>query len=121
MAAVGFNVIANWFLIPRYSFVAAGVITVLSEVVLLVLFATFLRRRNAGANWPQLVARPLLLTALMLAVMWLGSQLHLLVALVLGAAVYGVGLFALRIIGPEERAVFAAILPGALARRLGWA
>ncbi len=120
-AAVGFNVIANWFLIPRYSFVAAGVITILSEVVLLVLFAYFLRQRGAGANWAQLVARPLLLTAIMLAVMWLGSQLHLLVALALGAAVYAVGLFALRIIGPEERAVFAAILPGALVRRLGWA
>ena len=119
-AAVGFNVVANWLLIPRYSFVAAGVVTVLSEVVLLVLFAYFLRRRNAGVNWPQLVARPLLLTALMLAVMWMASQLHLVVALILGAAVFAVGLFALRIIGPEERAVFAAILPGALVRRLGW-
>ena len=119
--AVGFNVVANWFLIPRYSFVAAGVITILSEVVLLVLFAYFLRRRNADVDWQHLVARPVLLTAIMLAVMWLGNQLHLLVALALGAAVYAVGLFALRIIGPEERAAFAAILPGALVRRLGWA
>ena len=39
--AVGFNVIANILLIPRYGFVAAGIVTILSEVVLLFVFAFY--------------------------------------------------------------------------------
>ena len=56
----------------------------------------------------------------MLAALWLGGQLHLVAGLALGAAVYLVGLFALRIIGPEERAALSEVLPGAVTRRLGW-
>ncbi len=118
--AVGFNIVANVLLIPRYSYVAAAVITVLSEVVLLVVFATFLRRRGAGVDWLGLAARPVLLTGLMLAALWLGGRLHLVVGLALGVVVYLIGLFALRIIGPEERAALGEVLPGAVTRRLGW-
>ncbi len=118
--AVGFNIVANLLLIPRYSYVAAAVITVLSEVVLLVVFAFFLRRRGAGVDWLALAARPVLLTALMMGAMWLGGRLHLLIGLALGVGVYLIGLFALRIIGPEERAALGEVLPGAVARRLGW-
>ncbi|HRO23945.1 MAG TPA: flippase, partial [Promineifilum sp.] len=118
--AVGFNVVFNWLLIPRYSFVAAGIITVLSELVLLAIFAYFLRRRGAGIDWLRLIARPVFLTLAMLGVMWLGNQLHLIVALVLGVAVYAIGLVVLHIIEPREREAIKAILPGALTRRLGW-
>ncbi|HRO89893.1 MAG TPA: polysaccharide biosynthesis C-terminal domain-containing protein, partial [Promineifilum sp.] len=118
--AVGFNVVFNWLLIPRYSFVAAGIITVLSELVLLAIFAYFLRRRGAGIDWLRLIARPVFLTLAMLGVMWLGNQLHLIAALVLGVAVYAIGLVVLHIIEPREREAIKAILPGALTRRLGW-
>jgi len=118
--AVGFNVVFNWLLIPRYSFVAAGIITVLSELVLLAIFAYFLRRRGAGIDWLRLIARPVFLTLVMLGVMWLGNQLHLIVALVLGVVVYAIGLVVLHIIEPREREAIKAILPGALTRRLGW-
>ena len=118
--AVGFNILFNWWLIPRYSFVAAGIITILSELVLLVIFAYFLRKRGAGVDWLHLVARPALLTLIMLCVMWLGYQVHLIIALALGILVYGAGLIVLRIIEPDEREAIKAILPGALTRRLGW-
>ncbi len=118
--AVGFNIIFNWIFIPRYSFVAAGIITVMSEVVLMAIFAYYLRQRDMRMDWLRLVARPALLTALMIGVIWLGSQAHLLVGLGLGAAVYLAGLFGLRIIEPDERAAMAALMPGALVRRLGW-
>lgn len=118
--AVGFNVVANLLLIPRYSYVAAAVITVLSEVVLLAVFSYYLRQRGAAVNWLQLAGRPALLTALTLAALWLGGQLHLLIGLAFGVAVYLIGLFALRIIGVEERAALGDVLPARLARRLGW-
>jgi len=118
--AVGFNVIFNWLLIPRYSFVGSGVITILSEVVLLIVFAYYLRRRGAGIDWLRLAARPVLLTAIMLAVMWAGYQIHLVVALALGVATYLAGLAVLRIIDPHEKEALAAVLPRGLVRRLRW-
>lgn len=118
--AVGFNVIGNLLLIPRYSYIAAGVITILSEVVLLLVFSFILRQREVAINWVQFAARPLLLTGIMLAVMWLGYQIHLFVALLAGVVVYLVGLIVLKIIGPEERQALGAILPSSIAVRLKW-
>ncbi len=120
VVAVGFNILFNYLFIPRFSFVAAGITTILSEVVLLVMFAHYLRQRGAGMDWLRLVARPVLLTAVMMAVMWAGNRLHLLVALALGVIVYLAGLTVLHIIEPQERQAMAAILPAGLTRRLGW-
>ncbi len=116
--AVLFNIIANLIFIPRYSYVAAGVTTILSELVLLVLFDFYLRQRMPGINWGVLWGRPFLLTAVMFGGMWLGGQVHLVVGLVIGAVIYLAGLFLLGIIGVEERKVLGNILPNDLARRL---
>lgn len=118
--AVAFNTIFNWLLIPKYSYIAAGVITILSEVVLLAVFAFFLKRRGAGIDWLPLAARPTLLVAIMLLAIWVGNQVHLFVGLALGVVVYLGGLSALRIIDPDERDTLLAVLPQALTRRLGW-
>jgi O-antigen/teichoic acid export membrane protein len=116
--AVGFNIIANLLFIPRFSYVAASITTILSELVLLLVFAYYLRRRMAGVRWDRLLARPLLVTAVMIAVMWAASQIHLALAVVLGGAVYLGGLWALRIVGDAERRILADILPAPIAARL---
>ena len=118
--AVGFNVVANLIFIPRYNFIAAGVITILSEVVLLLMFAYYLRQRDARIGWMHLAGRLVLLTAIMLTAMWLGNRIHLLVALVTGVIVYLVGLLALRVIEEDERSAIVAVLPGSVTRRLSW-
>jgi O-antigen/teichoic acid export membrane protein len=118
--AVGFNIAGNWLLIPQYSFVAAAVITILSEVVLLLVFSYILRRRAVYLNAFQLAARPVLLTVLMVAVMWVTNQVNLFVALAAGIAIYLGGLIFLRIIGPDEQNAMAAILPLSWAGRLKW-
>ena len=117
--AVGFNVIANWILIPRYSYVAAGITTILSEVLLLVVFDYYLRKRMPGINWFHFAWRPVFLTAVMIGAMWLANQFSLIVALIVGTVVYLVGLRVLRIIGPEEKRVLSSILPGSVSARLG--
>jgi O-antigen/teichoic acid export membrane protein len=121
--AVGFNIVTNWLLIPivgyPYGYVVAGVTTILSEVVLLILFDYYRRKRMGGLHWIHFAARPLLLTAVMVSLMWLTSQIHWLVSLVIGVLVYLVGLWMLRIIGEEELVVLRRILPGSLAARLG--
>jgi O-antigen/teichoic acid export membrane protein len=115
--AVLFNIIANLIFIPRYSYVAAGVTTILSELVLLLLFDYYLRQRMPGIKWGALWGRPFFLTAVMFGGMWLGGQVHLVVGLVIGALIYPVGLLLLGIIGAEEKKVLGNILPDALARR----
>ncbi|WP_420641328.1 oligosaccharide flippase family protein [Candidatus Leptofilum sp.] len=116
--AVLFNLIANFIFIPRFSYVAAGVTTILSELVLLVLFDYYLRRKMTGIKWGALWGRPFLLTAIMFGGMWLGGQVHLIVGLLIGAVIYPAGLLLLGIIGPEEKKVLGNILPNTLARRL---
>jgi O-antigen/teichoic acid export membrane protein len=116
--AVAFNVITNLIFLPRFSYRAAAVTTVLSEVVLLLLFHTYLHQKMSGVQWGQLLRRPLLLVILMIAAMLLGRQLHLLVGLLLGLLVYTAGLFPLRIIGDEERLLLLGLLPTPLATRL---
>jgi len=117
--AVGFNIGANILFIPRFGYVAAGVTTILSELVLFVLFAYYLRRRMSGVRWGWLLKRPFIAATLMLIAIFLGGQIHLLVGLVLGTAVYVGSLFALRIIGDEEREILMQILPARVGERLG--
>ncbi len=118
IVAVGFNIVTNMLFIPRYSFVAASVTTILSEVVLMIVFAFYLRQRMRGVNLFGLMWRPWLVTLVMVAAMWLGSQIHLAVGLIAGALIYPAGLFLLRVIGEEERRVLAAILPASISKRI---
>jgi O-antigen/teichoic acid export membrane protein len=116
--AVAFNIIANLLFIPYFTYQAAGVTTILSEVVLLLVFAYYLRQRMPGMNWMGLLAKPLGLTAVVLLVMALGSLLHPVVGVALGLLVYAAGLPLLRIVGEDERQVLRSILPGPLVVRL---
>ncbi len=67
-----------------------------------------------------LLKRPLIAAALMLIAIFLGGQIHLLVGLVLGTAVYIGSLFLLRVFGDEETGILVQILPARLGERLGW-
>jgi len=117
--AVAFNIITNLIFIPRFSFVAAGVTTILSEVVLMGMFAYYLRKKMPGVNWLHLLAKPLALTAVVVLIMAGISQFaHPVIGVAVGLFVYGVGLIALRILGEEERTVLRAILPRPITARL---
>jgi O-antigen/teichoic acid export membrane protein len=116
--AVGFNIVANGLFIPRFGYVAAAVTTILSEVVLLGLFAYYLRQRMPGVGWGRLTARPLLVAALMVGGMWLVHGVNVWLTAVVGVATYFAGLWLFRIIGDDEKQVLRAVLPAALIRRL---
>lgn len=119
LIGVGFNLLGNLLLIPRYSYAAAGVITILSEIVLLAIFNYYLVQRMPGVGWFRLLARPLLVTLLMGMAGFLGAQLHLWAGVILALAVYPLGLWGLRVFGEEERKIAAAILPAKVAAIVG--
>ena len=116
--AVGFNIIANLLFIPAFTYTTAAVTTILSEVLLLVVFDYYLRQRLPGLNWPRFTWRPLLATAAMIVAMWFGSQIHLVAGMTLGLGVYAAGLWLLRVFGDEERRILHTILPAPLSARI---
>ena len=65
-----FNLIGNLLLIPIFSFIGAAVVTILSEVCLLLLFARRVRRHVGVVSWPDLIWRPTISAVAMGAVLY---------------------------------------------------
>lgn len=120
-----FNLLANliavpWFsrylLLPNWSLYAAGVITLLSEVVLFLVFLPILRREQLAPPLLALAWRPaiaaLLMGAAMLAIRSFDPQMPLLalLAVVVALPVYLVALWLLGTFGVEERALLRRVL-----------
>ena len=100
-----FNISANLILIPHFSFVAAAVVTILSELVEGLVFMFYLERSLGSIHWIRLLWRLFVSAGAMMLVMALAWSLHPIVALIAGPLVYVGGLLALRAIGPEEKRV----------------
>jgi O-antigen/teichoic acid export membrane protein len=116
-AGVMFNIITNLMFIPLFTYVAAATTTILSEVVLLLVFEYYLRKRMPGVRWWSFLGKPGLITAVTVGVMYLGGQIHLLVG-IWGILLYPAGLLLLKVVGADERKILADILPSSVARRL---
>lgn len=107
IATVIFNVVANALFIPAFSFHASAVISVLSEVVLFVPFAFWIRRFLGPLPLIRLAWQPVIAAALFLFIAWgvgwrMGAGAW--VGALLGGAAYCVALLALGTIGAQERA-----------------
>lgn len=112
-----FNLGANLLFIPWFGLYAASTITILSELVLFLVFLPLLRREGLPPPLLALAWRPLLaalaMGAALLAVLTLGQGLGwgapLLAALV-APPVYAGALWALGALGAEERALARRVL-----------
>lgn len=118
IAGVGFNFVANLVFLPRYGIVAASIITVLSELLLLLLFARFLRPAMPDIGWLRILKGPLAATAIMMWAIVIGDRIGLITALFLGIVAYGLALWLLRIFGEEEKRIAASLLPRSWVSRL---
>ncbi|MCS7222267.1 MAG: oligosaccharide flippase family protein [Anaerolineae bacterium] len=85
---VVFNMVANLIFVPRYSYLAAAVITILSEFALLVPFYYAVRRHVTRVPWAEVVWRPAVAAMAMGLSLWLGSRWTLLGAAMLSVAIY---------------------------------
>jgi O-antigen/teichoic acid export membrane protein len=109
VCAVAFNIGMNALLIPQYSYVAAGITTIASELVLFLCFARMLeKQRDIKIEWFNLLWRAYVAGAAMLAIGWMFNGM---IGLVVGGAVYAVVLIALQPFSIEERAMFGRIIP----------
>jgi O-antigen/teichoic acid export membrane protein len=113
---VAFTAISNWLLVPRYGAVAAAALLIPAELSLFVPFAWAVRRYIAPMPWLALLGRPLLATAINVAIVW-GLEragLPTILAVAAGFAVYALVLIVLGAFRGEE----FAVLRNGLNRRL---
>jgi O-antigen/teichoic acid export membrane protein len=118
IVGVGFNVIGNLILLPRYSYVGAGLTTIASEIILLFIFNHYLVQKMPDVQWVQLLWRPVAITAIMLGVMLVLAQWHVWLALLVGIVLYPAGLWVLKVFGEEEQRILRSLLPERLAIKL---
>ncbi|MGE5392301.1 MAG: flippase [Candidatus Saccharibacteria bacterium] len=90
-----FNLVANLIFIPRYGFVAAAAITLVSETIQFLGYTYFIKRKIVDFGLFRFFFKPIIAAALMwLAITaWKGHNVWLLVAI--GGAVYGLALLLL--------------------------
>jgi O-antigen/teichoic acid export membrane protein len=116
-AAVLFNIITNMLLIPQYSYPAAALTTIASELVLFIFFGWLMQQGVQGRLvWFGMIGRTVAAGLVMLAVTLLLWQWLPYGALLVGSVVYGGVLWALRPLTDEERALLRQRLPARAAR-----
>ncbi|MFH1485362.1 MAG: flippase, partial [Chloroflexota bacterium] len=105
----GFNIVANLLVIPGYGYQGAAVVTIISEMILMVPFMYAIRRHVGHVPLWQLALRPAAAAAIMgLILLWLHS-LNLFVMIALGFPTYVVALVLLRTFDDEDIALFRAL------------
>lgn len=100
-----FNLGMNLLLIPAYGYLAAAVVTVATELVLLLPFLRTLRHEGTMPPLVHLMWRPAVASLVMGAAVWPVLALSPRLAIAVAAPVYLAALWALGAFGPEERAM----------------
>ncbi len=116
---LAFNVIANLIFIPLFSYQAAAIITLFSEIVEGSAFYFYVRRHIVPVSWVGVLARPALASGIMALVAYpfaVAGGALLAAGLVMGLAAYLVVLFLTHALDGNETALLAPLLPGRIAR-----
>ena len=111
VVGASFNLVANLLLIPKFSYQAAAVTTILSEIVLLLPFYYGVRKHLSPIPWVGLAWRPLLSTLFTGLLVWIMRDLTFLLLIPLALATY-VGLLVVTgAFSPEDVALMKSLLP----------
>lgn len=116
LVGVTFNIVSNLIFLPIYSYRAAAVTTILSELVLLIAFTRIIRQELGGMGWRYALWRPALAALVLGSVLVLLWPVAPLGGVLLAAPLYAGVLLALRPFRSEELARIAPLLPGRLRR-----
>jgi O-antigen/teichoic acid export membrane protein len=101
LVSTGVNVVLNLILIPRYGFLAAAVMTVVTEALLVAQYLWLLRREVRLLDWGFL-ARPMIAALVMGIVVYLLHGLLFVFDIAIGVALYVILLIVFRVIGRSE-------------------
>ena len=96
------NALCNLLLVPRFGFIGASVMTVLTEAVLVGQYAWMLRANLRGLPWSTILLRPIVAVFVMGALVVALRGLPLLLNVAIGAAVYVALLLVFGVVGRDE-------------------
>jgi O-antigen/teichoic acid export membrane protein len=113
-----FNILTNLLLIPRYGYVAAAIVTALSEVALFLPFYYCVRKNLTTLPWGEIFWRPGAAAALMAVVMWLLRSTTALLTIPVAAATYLATLVAVGTFRQPDVALVMQLLPAGVRKRL---
>jgi O-antigen/teichoic acid export membrane protein len=102
MLSTGLNVGLNLLLVPRFGFLGAAVMTVVTEAILVGQYLWILRSQMRLLNWGTILVRPLLATFTMGGVVLALHGLPLLINIAVGALSYGGLLLLFGVLGRDE-------------------
>jgi O-antigen/teichoic acid export membrane protein len=102
IVSTGFNVAVNLLVVPRFGFLGAAVMTVVTEAVLVGQYVWMLRGQMRQLDWGRVLLRPLLAALLMGGLVLALRGLPLLLNVAVGALAYGGLLLLLGVIGRDE-------------------
>ncbi len=109
---VAFNITANLLAIPPLSYVGASLVTILSEMVLLVPFYYAVRKNLASIPFISIAWRPIVASAVMGLSLWqVLPRGGLLVAVPVAGMVYTIVLIGLGALGEDERMLLRRLVP----------
>lgn len=111
IVAVSFNIIINLIFLPRYSYKAAAVTTILSEGALFIGFILLLQPVLGKINWLGQLWRLWAAGVVTLGVTWILWQYVPFLALLVGLGVYGVAVMVLQPFSAEEQARIGSLMP----------
>jgi O-antigen/teichoic acid export membrane protein len=107
----------NLYLVPRYGFVAAAVMTVLTEAVLVSQYVWTLRGLLSRLRWDHTVVRPVIAALVMGIVISVARDLPLIAICMLAGASYAILVVLLGVVGKDEiRFVRGMRRPGLVAQ-----
>jgi len=108
---LAFNVVTNALFIPTFSFVAAAVTTIFSEIVEGAAFYVSVRQHIGPVNWAEVLAKPFLAAGLMAGLTGIFAVSGMaLVGLAVGALAYGAALWLGHALAPQERAILLPLV-----------
>jgi O-antigen/teichoic acid export membrane protein len=102
IVSTSLNVALNLLLVPRFGLLAAAVMTVLTEAVLVAQYVWILRSTMRQLDWGMALVRPLAAALSMGGLLLALHDLPLLISIPSGTAAYLVLLLALGVIGADE-------------------
>ncbi len=110
---VVFNIVANLIVVPRFSFYGAAVVTIFSELALLIPFMIIVYRYVGPVPWVRVLWQPLLAGSVMIAILGLGQSLGLSAWLlvVMAAAAYALVLLVSGMFRDDDMATVFRALP----------